>query len=207
MLHEGLAAYTGAALSGAPIRVALAALEDGVTKPGFSRSFAYASGPAWGILLDDMRHGWRKGLRTETDLPDLIGLPPAAEARPRGYNGVTIHREESAIAATRQANLDRLLIATDPTRSLHLPLAKMGMDFDPNRVTAAPDGSSIYEKMTLSDVWGSVDVDGHALRISGDFTEAFVQWPLPSPDSLQLSAGWTVVTDETGKPTLRGPRD
>jgi hypothetical protein len=205
MLHEGLAAYTGTVLSGDPERIALAALRDGATKRGFSRTFAYASGPAWGLLLDRLRPGWRQGLGVTRDLPDLIRLAPATRPAPEDYDGVAIHAEESAAAAARQATLDRLLAATDPTRSLRLPLAQVGMDFDPDRVTPAPDGSNIYEKMTLRDAWGSVRVDGQALRITADFTTAFVQWPLPTPDALQLVPGWTVTVDEHGAPALHAP--
>ena len=81
----------------------------------------------------------------------------------------------------------------------------MGMDFDPNRVTPAPDGSSLYEKMTLRDKWGEVRVDGQALRIAGDFTVAFVQWPLPDPKALALAPGWTVVEDAQGGWAVRAP--
>jgi hypothetical protein len=60
--------------------------------------------------------------------------------------------------------------------------------------------------MTLRDAWGSVQVDGQALRISADFTTAYVQWPLAKPEALQLAPGWRVVTDEQGAPTLQAPR-
>jgi hypothetical protein len=195
MLHEGLAAYTGAALSGAPIRVALEELRGGASRSGLARTFAYVSGPAWGLLLDAMRPGWRKALGAGTDLPDLLRLAPAKAAHPEAYGGTAIHAEELAAEAARRAALQRLLDATDPARSLRLPLARMGMDFDPNRVTPAPDGSTIYEKMTLRDQWGSVRVDGQALRIAKDFSTAWVQWPLPSPGTLELAPGWTVVED------------
>ena len=205
MLHEGLAAYTGVALSGDPVDQALKALRHGAAQAGYSRNFAYASGPAWGLVLDGLRPGWRKGLGTTIDLPELARLAPAATPTPDAYDGVAIHAEETAAAAQRQATLDRLLAATDPARSLRLPLAQMGMDFDPNRVTPAPDGSNVYEKMTLRDAWGSVRVDGQALRITSDYTTAFVQWPLPSPDALQLAPGWSVAVDANGVPTLHAP--
>jgi hypothetical protein len=204
MLHEGLAAYTGAALSGAPTRVALEELRGGAARTGLARTFAYVSGPAWGLVLDELQPGWRKGLGTGVDLPDLLKLAPATATHPEQYGGAAIHAEESAAEAVRQATLQRLLAATDPARSLRLPLAQMGMDFDPNRVTPAPDGSTIYEKMTLRDKWGSVRVDGQALRIAPDFSAAWVQWPLPSPAGLELAPGWKVVV-ENGVARLEPP--
>jgi hypothetical protein len=205
MLHEGLAAYTGTALSGAPARVALEELRGGATRNGLARTFAYVSGPAWGLLLDELRPGWRKGLDTSTDLPDLLKLAPAATPAAETYGGAAIQAEERAAAAARQATLDRLLAATDPAHSLRLPLAKIGMDFDPNRVTPAPDGSTLYEKMTLRDAWGSVKVDGQALRIASDFSAAWVQWPLPAQDALELAPGWKVIDDGSGAAHLQAP--
>jgi hypothetical protein len=205
MLHEGLAAYTGTVLSGAPQRLALEELRGGATRSGLARTFAYVSGPAWGLLLDALRPGWRKGIGTAIDLPDLLKLAPAAKPDAEAYGGAAIQAEEAAAAAARQATLERLLAATDPAHSLRLPLAKMGMDFDPNRVTPAPDGSTIYEKMTLRDAWGSVHVDGQALRIASDFTQAWVQWPLPEPNSLALAPGWKVVSEADGSPRLLPP--
>ena len=205
MLHEGLAAYTGTALSGDPVRLALEELRGGPKRSGLARTFAYVNAPAWGLLLDDLRPGWRTGLGTDIDLPELIKLQPAASADPRAYGGDAIRAEELAAESARKARLDALLAATAPGRSLHLPLAQMGMDFDPNRVTPAPDGSSIYEKMTLRDKWGSVRVDGQALRIAGTFTEAWVQWPLPAADALDLAPGWTLEDDGKGNVRLLPP--
>jgi acetyl esterase/lipase len=202
MLHEGLAAYTGTALSGAPTRLALEELRGGPGRSGLARTFAYINGPAWGLLLDELEPGWRKGLGTTIDLPDLLGWSPASRVEPERYGAAAIRVEEAAAAATRQARLDRLLAATAPARSVYLPLAHMNMDFDPNRVTPAPDGSTLYEKMTLRDTWGSVHVDGQALRIASDFSGAWVEWPLLSPNALELAAGWKLVT-ENGAATVK----
>jgi hypothetical protein len=205
MLHEGLAAYTGTALSGESVRIALSALKERAAKPGFARTFAYASGPAWGLMLDALQPGWRTHLDTTTDLPDLAGLAPAAVPTPTAYDGDAIHAEETAAAAARQAHLDRLLAATDPARSLRLPLAQMQMDFDPGRVTPVPDGSTIYEKITLRDAWGGVQVDGVPLRITADFSAAFVPWPLPE-GALSLTSGWHLDDAADATPTLVAPR-
>jgi hypothetical protein len=205
MLHEGLAAYTGATLSGAAQKIALDELRTGPTRPGLSRTFAYVSGPAWGLLLDALKPSWRSEIGTSRDLPELLGLEPAERPDRERYDGAAIAAEENAAAAARQATLERLLAATDPARALRLPLAQMGMDFDPNRVTPAPDGSTVYEKMTLRDKWGSVHVDGQALRIASDFSVAFVQWPLAAPNAIELAPGWTVQDGEGGGKTVRAP--
>jgi len=62
-LNEGVAEYTGVrvGLPTAPERVAYALrdLEAFVQAPSFVRSFAYATGAAWGLMLDDADPTWR----------------------------------------------------------------------------------------------------------------------------------------------------
>ena len=190
MRHEGVAAYTGAALSGASQRLALEALKSGARRPALGRSFAYASGPAWGLLLDRHRPDWRR-LKTKLDLPEMMPLEAAAAARADDYGGTAILAEETLAAAERARRIKAAMAATAPARALRLPLAQMSMDFDPNRVSSGPDGSSLYEKINLGDRWGRIRIDGTPLRIAPDFTAAFAPWPLPS-GALELAKGWRV---------------
>lgn len=203
MRHEGLAAYTGTALSGAPQRVALEALQGGAKRAALGRSFAYVSGPAWGLLLDRQSPGWRR--QTEgADLPDLMAIKPAAVARAEDYGGGAILAEETLAAAERARRIAAAMTATAESRALRLPLAQMSMDFDPNRVSSGPDGSSLYDKISLGDRWGRIRVDGTALRISPDFTAAFAPWPLPD-GALELAEGWRVEERAGGGAVLIPP--
>ncbi len=70
-MHEGLAEYTGVKLSGAPDPAKFVIereLSDAPKKETFVRSFAYASGPAYGLLLDATGAPWREHLDPKTDL-------------------------------------------------------------------------------------------------------------------------------------------
>ncbi|HEY0671277.1 MAG TPA: hypothetical protein VGD27_03370, partial [Longimicrobiales bacterium] len=62
-LNEGLSEYTGFKLSGLPAGVvrdrAAVQLGSYETMDNFARSFAYASGPAYGLLLDAAAMSWR----------------------------------------------------------------------------------------------------------------------------------------------------
>jgi len=66
-MHEGLAEYTGAALAEPDPRARaphlVAKLRDAESTPTFVRSFAYASGPAWGTLLDRKRRSWTRNYK------------------------------------------------------------------------------------------------------------------------------------------------
>src|SRR5215207_2739693 len=74
-LHEGLAEYTGVRLSGSPDPARLVIdgnLFEESRRESFVRSFAYASGPAYGLLLDEAAPGWTRRLRKTDDLAELL---------------------------------------------------------------------------------------------------------------------------------------
>ena len=103
-LNEGLAEYTGVRLSAKSRSESAAAagceLRQGSQRPSFERSFAYVSGPAYGLLLDDSELKWREQLKRGADLGELLvqayhlKLPEASkeEARRRAevYDGAVL---------------------------------------------------------------------------------------------------------------------
>src|SRR5689334_5343949 len=74
-IREGLASYTGvAAWANSPAdahRAAASALAGGESQPAFVGNFEAHSGPAYGVLLDDLAPGWRRQVRGTSDLGDL----------------------------------------------------------------------------------------------------------------------------------------
>src|SRR5690606_33666375 len=118
-LNEGLAEYTGVMVGNAtPQARAAAALRDleiHVGDPSFVRSFAYATGPAYGLLLDDFSPGWRGRLGDEpmdlgARLRDATGAVPALggaalPAIASRYDGSTLRTSESAREEKRLAQL------------------------------------------------------------------------------------------------------
>ena len=204
MRHEGLASYTGAALSGDPVRRALVALRDGPQRPAFGRSFAYVSGPAWGLLLDRFRPGWRQQARSGLDLPEMMPVPAARTANADAYGGPRLLVQETRAGREREERIATAVAATAENRGLRLPLTQMGLDFDPDRVSTAPDGSTIYHRITLRDRWGRVSAEGVGLRILPDFHTAFAPWPLPH-GALQLTEGWRIEERPGGGARLIPP--
>ncbi|HEY0112779.1 MAG TPA: hypothetical protein VGB59_06455 [Allosphingosinicella sp.] len=202
MRHEGMASYTGARLSGAPVQRALEALQGGAKRPSLGRSFAYVNGPAWGLLLDRYRPGWHKA-GAAGDLPDLMPIQAAALARADDYGGTAVLAEETLSYVDRERRIRTAMAATTAANGLRLPLRQMSMDFDPNRVLSGPDGSSLYEKITLSDRWGKIAVNGTPLRMAPDFSAAYAPWPLPE-GALELGVGWK-VEERSGQPVLVEP--
>ena len=84
------------------------------------------------------------------------------------------------------------MAATAEHSALRLPLSSIQMDYDPSDVSTAPDGSTLYHRITLRDRWGRITVTGTGLRVQADYRAAYAPWPLPD-GALELAPGWRAV--------------
>lgn len=194
--NEGLASYTGVRL-GAGGQAALHAARtlDGYDRhEAFARSYAYASGPAYGLLLDEYAPAWRTALGGYAPADLLVGplrVRPLStrnlQRRAERYGGPQIAAQERTRAETQ-----RQLIADLRTRftgpRLELPLGRMQFEFDPTRVTPVEGLGSVYQTLTLRDAWGEFRATQGAL-ISPDFTRLTA--PSPATGGL-YGPGWTL---------------
>ena len=201
--HEGLAEYTGVRLSGGTVadqrRIVIQALKDLETREHLTRSFAYTTGPAYGLLLDQLRPGWRLELRQ--------GLGPAALARraigvtlfddrrlaiEEGRLGGPMIRAEEARHAEARAFRRRGLVGqfvTGPV--LVLPLATSSISFDPNQVEGLDSLGTHYGRLELSGEWGVLDAAGGG-RIGAGWRQAFVPVPAGFTTGQRTGPGWTL---------------
>ncbi|MBO0720337.1 MAG: hypothetical protein J2P41_05925 [Blastocatellia bacterium] len=214
-MHEGLAEYTGVKLSGRPdIAQYLANRLKEAEKSGtFVRSFAYASGPAYGMLLDEARGNWRRGLKPEHDLGILLqdslsikspqNLKEASAQASRRYSGDGLRASETERERQRQN-----LMATYRARFLEgpvlvIPLQKMSMEFNPNNLQPLDSFGTIYPDIRIVDVWGILTVSKGALMSSG---YEKIQIPAPAEPkarpvrgdgwTLELNAEWSLAPGE-----------
>jgi hypothetical protein len=218
-LNEGLAEYTGYKLSGWPgkilaDRVAIR-LEQDERGTSFVRSFAYASGPAWAILLDEAGIKWRKKLNRQSDLAGILAaalgieipadLGPEAWRRATEYEGAAVLAEEAA-----RAEVQRQAIARHRARFLDgpvliLPLGEsLRYTFDPQTAEALGELGTVYLTARVTDEWGVLDVTQGVL-MSRDRGGRMSQARIPAPAApagrtlngdgwtLTLSEGWKVV--------------
>lgn len=204
-MHEGLANYTGVALSGMNSKEQHAYLIDLLAKaknrPSFTRSFAYISGPAYGILLDDVDPQWRKYLKASDDLGELIRArykladpgdsKKLAEERAGLYEGKELWTEEEArrVAYEAKVNRYRELLVDKPV--LVIPLVKMQTSFNPNNVMPVEKLGTIYEAIKIIDVWGTITVSKGAL-ISNDYKKLTVSAPSKREGQPLQGEGWTM---------------
>ncbi len=156
-IHEGLAEYTGVKLSGAsdPAKFVIEnELRDAPKKPSFVRSFAYANGPAYGLLLDATGAPWREHLHPAADLAALlrqrlkIELPAeisdAAAARARQYDGASLAAAEESREKTRRALVADYRARLVEGAVLKIPLRQMQMQFDPGNLVPLESLGTVY---------------------------------------------------------------
>ncbi|WP_460731802.1 hypothetical protein [Lysobacter tyrosinilyticus] len=202
-INEGIAEYTGVrlGLARADARLAYATfdLSRFLDAPSFVRSFAYASGPAYGLLLDDADPAWRHKLAAGANLGTLLadayktGTVASAEldARKRRYDADGSLRDaEVRRERERVARVDAYRAALVDGPVLVLPLAKSNYQFNPQTLVALDDTGTVYPTLRLTDAWGELAVERNGALVYANQTRATV--PLRSGEPLR-GDGWTLT--------------
>ena len=207
--NEGVAEYTGVRLGldtpQARRDYALQDLSAFVRAPTFVRSFAYATGPAYGLLLDQADPAWRGKLRSGQRLDQLLAtalrLPAPAfdtlAAREKVYDDGSLRASEVRREQARQARLAALKAKLVDGPVLALPLLHESHQFNPQTLQPLGEYGTAYPTMRLSDDWGVLEVeDGILLGRQQATVSAVGADPagLKGPGwKLQLNPGWSVA--------------
>jgi hypothetical protein len=214
-LNEGLAEYTGiraSARSGAQsIADALVGLDSGARKPTFVRSFAYASGPPYGLLLDASAPRWRDRVKEQPDLGDLLRKALSiqsspdwkhqAQERALNYGLRELDQDETRREEVRKANVARYQSRLVDGPVLILPRsAEFTYSFNPNNLIPLGESGMVYPTLEAHGPWGTLEVSGGALMTATDLRVTAPDGPKATPLkgtgwSLDLSPGWVVSPD------------
>jgi hypothetical protein len=205
-LNEGLAEYTGRRLSGQDARAVAAALADAEKQSSFVRTFAYASGPAYGYLLDRYGSQWRRQLSADSNLafmlaaeanitlPDDIAHSARIAGSRYGLEEVVAQEKAAAYEQEAQAGRWKKLLVTGPV--LHLKLGRMKLEFNPNNLFPLPPYGTVYPTLQVIDSWGKLTVRDGALideKWSGVTLSAPSRGGLSGPGwTLELNPGWSM---------------
>lgn len=210
--HEGLAEYTGRALSQDPDMLAHLAqtLRKADAAGEYARSFAYSTGPAYGVLLDRHAPGWRDGWDRRAGLAQLLAPAvgwtgatdeAAADAAGARYGIAEVRSEEAARAAERRRLVAALRAKLVDGPVLRAPVNGASFSFDPNRVTPLPPEGAVYGTIRVGAEWGVLEVADGGL-LSKDWRSLSVAYgdASPTPDGLRgegwvlrLEPGWRLV--------------
>jgi len=201
-IREGLASYTGiAAWADSPAhahRAAASALAAGESQQSFVGNFDAASGPAYGVLLDDLLPGWRRQVRATTDLGDLLASAinrPAttdvAVAAAR-YDGATLRTAEEARDRAQQLRVAELRRRFVDGPVLTMPAAGRGTSDTTGSVGIPGVGTVFFRTFTRSAQWGRLEADGGVLR-SADGSTLSVPVSAPLEGTTLRGDGWSVT--------------
>ena len=202
-ITEGLAAYTGTVLAAASAADAnssaidlLANAEAGALDASFVRTFAYMSGPAYGLLLDASAPGWTRRVRSTDDLGALVmrafAVQPATDAAASAgrYGGAEIRASEQQREQQRQERLAELRRRFVDGPVLVLPGAGSG-SYDTRGATVIPGVGTVYfGPYRQSGAWGSLEADTGVLVASDGGTRR-VSLPVRRDDVTFTGDGWT----------------
>ena len=179
--HEGMAEYTAFKLlpldnDSEAIRKGLvaAAIMKGMDNAGFSNSFAYLTGPAYGLLLDDLLPEWRKSVCSGQTIPDVIStvvsIPDTVDnaeiERISARYNVREYLDKERIRLEARDKEDAALRARfSESTWLVIPNNNTHFGFDPNERLAAYDSIGvIYKTMQLKGDFGTIDVKNGIIR-------------------------------------------
>ncbi|HEY3052130.1 MAG TPA: hypothetical protein VGK04_01940 [Thermoanaerobaculia bacterium] len=198
--NEGMAEYTAFRLyttdRARMLDAAAQALSAGETSDAFARSYAYASGPAWGLLLDEFRPDWRKEIAEPKTFEQLLakqtGKTIALDRRAQRYGAAKLRAEERKRDEDRRVRIASYVARFIDGPVLKIPLIEFNMQMDPYDVHPFENRGTVYEHITISDRWGKIVVDKGAL-ISSDFKTLTVVAPPSGAWTLTLTPGWQTV--------------
>ncbi len=199
-IGEGLASHLQAVLAAqseagaiASTRDLLAAAEEGES---FVRTFAYASGPAYGLLLDASSPGWTRKFRGSDDpatlLMGALGVQPSADAAAAAarYRGTELRAAEEQREQQRQARIAELRRRFVEGPVLLMPGGGGGMS-DSRGAVVIPDAGTVYfGHYSMSGNWGTIEADKGVL-VSTDGRSRRLPAPMKNSGTTISGDGWT----------------
>jgi hypothetical protein len=211
-LHEGLAEYTGIRVSARSEAQAIADALGNLVRfaqvPTFVRSFAYASGPAYGLLLDASAPTWRNRIKEQPDLGDLLRKALAIKVIPSGKTQALAHAEgyglrELVEDETRRDEARRAKVAQFRARLVDGPVLilprsqTLNYSFDPREVLPFGGLGTVYPNLKASDPWGTLEATDGALMTAQELRLPALANPSARPLTgsgwiLNLAPEWTV---------------
>jgi hypothetical protein len=201
-IREGLATYTGiAAWADSPAdarRAAASALPVGEAPWSFVGNFEAASGPAYGVLLDDLMSEWRRQVTGASDLGDLLASatsrPPTADvaAAAARYDGTTLRTAEEARDRAQQVRVAELRRRFVDGPVLTMPAGGSGTSDTRGSVGIPGVGTVLFNNFTLSAQWGRLNADSGVLR-AADGTALSVPVSGPLEGTALQGDGWSAT--------------
>jgi hypothetical protein len=199
-IGEGLAAYTATALvADSPsdaIASALDLLQTAEMGESFVRTFAYTSGPAYGVLLDEASPNWRRRVQNSDDLGALLATALAVQPAPdpqvaaARYGGTELRAAEERRDQERQERLAELRRRFVDGPVLVVPGGGSGMSDSRGAAVIPGVGTVFFNAFRASGPWGTLEAEKGAL-VASDGRSRRVPAPVRRDEVTLTGDGWT----------------
>ena len=126
------------------------------------RSFAYSTGPAYGLLLDVAAPDWRRAFKSSDGMAEMLGktvkvTPPAdAAVRAAAYGGARLRVEEEQREREQNERVAKYRARLVDGPVLEIPLDGAHYGFDPYTVVPLGDLGTVYPKLEVTGKWGKM---------------------------------------------------
>jgi hypothetical protein len=200
-INEGLASYTGIVLAepseADAIATALGELTGQESGESYVRTASYASGPAYGLLLDAASPGWTRKMRVSDDLAAMLmralAVQPSRdiEAAAARYGGVEIRAAEERREQQRQARIAELRRQFVDGSVLVMPGGGSGFSDSHGAVVIPGVGTVWFGDYRMKGPWGALDATKGVL-LSTDGSTRRLPAPERRNETTMSGAGWTL---------------
>jgi hypothetical protein len=213
-INEGIATYTqyvtGSESAQDAIRAATATLAGSEAGTSFVKTFAYASGAGYGLLLDALSPGWHRKITAASDFGQLLsaasGVTATAEsaaAAAARYDGASLRAAEEERDRKQQAIIAELRRRFVDGPVLVVPRAGSG-SVDNSGAVVIPGAGTVLRAMSNKSAWGLFDARNGAL-VSADGETISLPAPVVVDATTVRGDGWT-ATVGPGWTVQPGPR-
>ena len=211
-INEGLAQYTATVVAAGSrseaVRSAIEQLAKAPAEVTFVRQFAYPTGAAYGVLLDEYAPGWTHRIKSGDDLGKLI--EPFAAIRPTNdleaaavsYGGPEIRERETRRDVEHKARLAELRRRFVEGPILILPRGR-GASFGSAGITTIPGEGTVYSSYRTKADWGTLEAS--AVLVDMDRGKLTVPAPAVVEGKTLKGDGWTLAIAD-GWVIRPGPR-
>jgi hypothetical protein len=199
-INEGVASYAGTVLAASSTADAtanaLVTLTDAEKGESFVRTFAYVSGPAYGLLLDEASPGWHRALRGSDDvgvlLMNALAVQPSNEAASAAaeYGGVELRAAEEKRERARQDRINELRLRFVDGPVLVIPGGGSGMSDSRGAIVIPGSGTVYFHTYRASGDWGTLEAEKGVL-LASDGRSRRVPAPVRREDGTFSGDGWT----------------
>jgi hypothetical protein len=199
-ITEGTASYTGTVVAAESAADAIASAIDQLakaeTQESFVRTFAYASGPAYGLLLDASSPGWTRKVRGTDDLGTLVmnalSVQPAADAAASAarYGGAEIRASEQKREQQRQERIAELRRRFVDGPVLVIRGGGSGSSDSRGAVVLPGVGTVYFGAYRFQGEWGTLEAEKGVL-VETDGGVRRLPAPVRKDDATAAGDGWT----------------